>query len=445
LNTKSELNSILAGYFAKIVKNLISNKKNEMYEYIVESKKSIVLIDHCNNISISDIIQALLKKIENIPENKATINYQAKIFQDLLFKLSNSFLNYEYVKSISKIFEQLLETENDYFDKLFSGELCNILHRFALENTKLNFGLAFSLISKFLKKINEGKKAESLDFDVSNFLKISHKFLFEILEKYLSMTINSSIIPATNLASNNFNPRQVLSLLNYLIEMMKVDWNQLWKYFEDHHIPKYLFLLIRKYPNVSMIHQRIFKIFKMALRTKKNNIISEFTAHIELAQEICDLVNCELKKNAKVFKKNSKKWLNPPWLIFILTLTEKLLLFSNYFHVIRNHLENDKNWKKYLTDIFLPFQQGIKTKISWDTKELRDQKKVTISAESVIENEEFNKFVLPKVEYELKNSKIPIPNKKFLESSNNFQISPKKNHQIYSFMVVHSRRKKKPY
>ena len=127
------------------------------------------------------------------------------------------------------------------------------------------------------------------------------------------------------------------------------------------------------------------------------------------------MINNDLKKDVKWFNKGNKKYCNPPWLIFIFSLTEKLLIFSKKFPVIKNTLENDCDWKKYLVEAFLPYQKRIKSIVTWDTKEMIAQKKVSISPESMIENDEFEKIVLPKIESECKNLIFPLSCRKFLE------------------------------
>eukprot|EP00826_Nyctotherus_ovalis_P045641 TRINITY_DN5073_c0_g1_i14.p1 TRINITY_DN5073_c0_g1~~TRINITY_DN5073_c0_g1_i14.p1 ORF type:complete len:274 (+),score=25.43 TRINITY_DN5073_c0_g1_i14:173-994(+) len=61
INTKNEINPVLAGYFEKIVESLLCEYKEELLKYVFSSKEhSSNLLYHCYNTSIANLLLSLL-------------------------------------------------------------------------------------------------------------------------------------------------------------------------------------------------------------------------------------------------------------------------------------------------------------------------------------------------------------------------------------------------
>ena len=202
LNNTTCLNSVLAGYFGKVVKSMILYKRKEIFEYLIESKKVQHLMFHIYNESIYEIIKALLKKIDNSSENTKVLKHQSLIFENLINHFSNSSLSAVCFKSLASIIDQLLDLDNDFIDRLFSTEICNILYQFGFNDSNVYFDYSFLIISKLLKKVHDHFKTPFLKCDVNEFIKISHYYLPMIFDKYFNASSNP--------------PLQLLEILSHL-------------------------------------------------------------------------------------------------------------------------------------------------------------------------------------------------------------------------------------
>ena len=194
LETKKELNYVLAGYFSKFFHTLLSRKPKKIINYLYQERKDIIkqIVFHCYRKSICDLLIKILNFDNIIPNISSSLSIN--------FNGENNNNFFQYINS-----EFLISARSEILIHIFT--LLKVM-----ENTEKISSIILMLIELFENKI-------ILDEVMIN------KRIFNLIFKELKIDLNSE----TNINNSKIktNYSEILTLLIYMISNYK-----------NHYLPK---------------------------------------------------------------------------------------------------------------------------------------------------------------------------------------------------------------
>ena len=194
LETKKELNYVLAGYFSKFFHTLLSRKPKKIINYLYQERKDIIkqIVFHCYNKSICDLLIKILNFDNIMPSmsSSLSINFNGENNNNFFGNLNIEFL---------------ITARSEILTHIFTLLKIN-------EKTEKISSITLMLIELFENKI-------ILDEVMNN------KRVFNLIFKELKIDLNSEININNSKIKTNYS--ELLTLLIYMISNYK-----------NHYVPK---------------------------------------------------------------------------------------------------------------------------------------------------------------------------------------------------------------
>ncbi len=257
LETKKELNYVLAGYFSKFFQTLLSRKPKKIINYLYQERKDIIkqIVFHCYRKSICDLLIKILNFDNIIPtlSSSLSINFNGDNNNNFFQNLNNEFLITARSEILTHIFTLLK----------------------VMENTEKISSIILMLIELFENKI-------ILDEVMIN------KRIFNLIFKELKIDLNSE----TNINDSKIktNYSEILTLLIYMISN-----------YNNHYLPKIDvsneedMVEIGGKSNNKIIHTSLSENFFSSF----NYLMNNFKQNKETLNKLIDIPTCYNNINIK--------------------------------------------------------------------------------------------------------------------------------------------------
>jgi len=317
LDPKSELNTVLAGYFGKTLNAIFNLRKYDLMNYIMKIHKNHMenLIFHCYNQSVSDILLKLLK-FEDEPSNDAFIP-EKTAFIELILENAISAKNPEQIPNnlwvlgllahithasaifigdamISKIFkfsvnggDRAMKACLDYLNTVIKikTEPANQLSLLNGSPISSQLQQRFNFLSS-PEAPEEGKKRE---IDMSNIIKNAIIYL----PQYKAILEDIKIIKELELQSGDKAPCCgiiKLVIVEFLQNLLKLKDLEINKKIEELNLIPVLLNLVKVYYMNTNLHLKIFNILKDGIQSGIDQIIETVFLYFKYEKIVCNKI-----------------------------------------------------------------------------------------------------------------------------------------------------------
>jgi len=273
LDTKDELNPMLAGYFFKAFSGISNLCKDELLEYLFEFTNHIDnMIKHVDNRSISATLRSILGYTKNNESNKKKEEVVKKLVEAL-----ESVKNQEAAMNISWIIGKVI-AEKEYLEYLMSKETVEKLFKSVNKNVSSCLKGVLNIIIKLYQVNVENQDSQMSNKipDMKPVLEQSIKFL-PIAKKLLEHKSKEITIPTTYGNRLNVLGIDKLSVIEWLQELInkyiEMKDDMVIKEVGKLKIPELLLFLMKEHYMNSILHLKVFTIFEGAIKSKISSYV----------------------------------------------------------------------------------------------------------------------------------------------------------------------------
>ena len=257
LETKKELNYVLAGYFSKFFHTLLSRKPKKIINYLYQERKDIIkqIVFHCYNKSICDLLIKILNFDNIMPSmsSSLSINFNGENHNNFFGNLNIEFL---------------ITARSEILTHIFTLLKIN-------EKTEKISSITLMLIELFENKI-------ILDEVMNN------KRVFNLIFKELKIDLNSEININNSKIKTNYS--ELLTLLIYMISNYK-----------NHYVPKIDLSNEEDMVEIGSVSNRkiIHTSFSENFFSSFNFLMNNFTQNKETLNKLISIPTCYNNINIK--------------------------------------------------------------------------------------------------------------------------------------------------
>ena len=298
IKVDTEVNSVLAGYFEKVVQALLNSRKTKMLNYLLNSKEHMQnLLKHCYNQSIADLLGRILKAEEDITKDELFEKKQSFI-EAIISSIVNGELPLEIAKASYKVLIELslcpnllefltselivcrictqIINENEELASAALDYLASLIKAKSNTSTNDNSSVFSSYTTPFRTSVTRNSLNIKIAFDAPNkdcktivthclnYLKPLKDKLETKPTKYLPTQFNTTIPICSPLKFS------IIELVHTLVRLKDVE---VARELETLEYPKVLLDLIQIHYMSSYLHSRIYQIFSDALTSKLEPLV----------------------------------------------------------------------------------------------------------------------------------------------------------------------------
>eukprot|EP01022_Parablepharisma_sp_SALTPOND_P016036 TRINITY_DN230_c0_g2_i1.p1 TRINITY_DN230_c0_g2~~TRINITY_DN230_c0_g2_i1.p1 ORF type:complete len:691 (+),score=72.80 TRINITY_DN230_c0_g2_i1:3725-5797(+) len=391
LQAESELNPVLAGYFAKTLQSLLNKKKAAILSYLFKSNEHMRnLLKHSYNQSIADLIAKVLRADEDPTKDEFATEKQ-KLVEAILESGTDPKSPPELIKSNLKILSMLAQASHS--TAFFTSEgLIEKVYKLAIDKDEVGLKTALEYLTTIIKMkldpsssfamFNESpifgqlqqrfgiisihyfiinaivgdasEETRHREVDCGNIVRIGAECLAAFKDKLTDLKAEKETETQSGEKAPVFG-QDKMALIDWFYTMLRLKDTNLAKKIEELEFPKVLLNLVKTYYMNSTLHLRVYNIFHDVL-------VSALTPFLEVVIYICEqplqfVIKCglaerliELYKASKsaLTLKSSGRNVNKPYFVFVVRLCGDLTETSKVNASIEEYLKSAR-WEEFFT------------------------------------------------------------------------------------------------
>ncbi|KAJ6236912.1 serine/threonine-protein phosphatase 6 regulatory subunit [Anaeramoeba flamelloides] len=373
LDQEKPINSVYAGYFARIVSVQLKKRWDETWKYIKENKILDKFLNNLESSAITDLLILILIADENsftLEDVQKTVKEQKIV--DKLINLLVEEKTTQYHRNSAKILLEVAtfchnSSYNFFYEELTSEEQINkIFDLVLIADTKKSISESgFKILIGMLDIILEDSLTEHVFYEIIiKKMEDLSRVLFEEKKKSLKLDFTDEVLGADK-----------YRIIKFFTMVARIQTKEIEKYLFESKIIQYLIDIFFQYKWNNFLHNLITNFINEIFENGTENVKEYILINCDLPSKILSNIKLYTDEKEEIEKKElkdlegidliKKKYEEPPhlpqlfgYLEHLIQISNQIVLISSRSTQIQEIMENAEGWDLYVNS-FLSEQNQI--------------------------------------------------------------------------------------